>query len=152
MPTLIPSLTPIPSPTVELVEVTVFFTDVNQYATGTPPFEVGVTRQVLATAKLPEAVLNAFFAGPTAEERAQGLEAIRSGFNGYSALVIEEGIARVYLSGRCFSNGATYTIAQPVITNLLQFDEVGYVKIYDENGETELPEGKTNSIPFCLEP
>ena len=66
---IIPSLTPMPSPTVAMVEVTVFFTDVNQYATGIPPFEVGVTRQVLATAKLPEAVLNAFFAGPTAKMR-----------------------------------------------------------------------------------
>lgn len=99
MPTLIPSLTPIPSPTVELVEITVFFTDSNRYAVGTPPFEVGVSRLVPAEANLPEAVLNAFFAGPTVEERAQGLEAITSGFEGFSALVIEGGIARVYLSG-----------------------------------------------------
>jgi hypothetical protein len=152
LPTAKASLTPFPSPTVELVEITVFLTDSNRYAVGTPPFEAGVRRMVPAAANLPEAVLLAFFAGPTAEERAQGLEAITSGFDGFSALVIEEGIARVYLTGTCASNGATYTIAQPVITSLLQFDEVAYVKIYDENGETELPEGETNSIPFCLEP
>ena len=151
LPTAKASLTPMPSPTVALVEIVVFFTDVNQYAAGTPPFEIGVIRQVPATANLPEAALQAFFAGPTTWERAHSLEAITSGFDGLSALVIEDGIARVYLSGRCFSNGATYTVAQPVMKTLLQFDEVAYVKIYDENGETELPEGETNSIPFCLE-
>lgn len=152
LPSSMPSPTGIISPTLELVEITVFFTDSNAYAAGTPPFEIEVTRKVPAISNFPEAVLSAFFNGPTPAERALGLEAITSGFVGISALEIENGIARVYLTGTCASNGATYTIAVPVIKNLLQFDEVTYVKIYDEHGETELPGGDTNSIPFCLEP
>jgi len=144
--------TPRPTPTFDLVSVTVYFTDENRYAAGTPPFEVAVTRLVPASSNLPEAVLLAFSEGPTSEERGQGLEAITSGFDGVDSLVIEDGIARVYLSGECASLGATYTIAQPIMRNLLQFQYVSYVKIYDENGETEEPEGETNSIPFCLEP
>lgn len=149
-PTSLPQLTP--TPTINLVSITVYFTDRDLYAAGIPPFEVAVTRSVPAVNGLPEAVLLAFFEGPTIEEREQGLEAITSGFDGVSALVIKDGIARVYLTGTCASLGATYTVAQPIMRNLLQFPEVSYVKIYDENGETEVPEGETNSIPFCLEP
>jgi hypothetical protein len=39
------------------VTVTVFFTDTIRYATGGPPFEVAVSREVNADANLPEAVL-----------------------------------------------------------------------------------------------
>ena len=145
---------PIPGtpPTSDLISITVYFTDTNRYAVGIPPFEAAVTRTVPASANLAEAVLLAFFDGPTLEEGEQGLEAITSGFDGFSALVIEDGIARLYLRGECASLGATYTVAQPIMKNLLQFPEVSYVKIYDENGETEIPEGDSNSIPFCLEP
>jgi len=97
-------------------------------------------------------VLIAFFKGPTIDEREDGLEAITSGFKGVGTLTIRNGIARVYLNGECASLGATYTIAQPIMRNLLQFEDISYVKIYDENGDTEEPEGETNSIPFCLEP
>ncbi len=154
LPTPIPTLTSIPTltPTPKLVAITVYFTDSNRYAVGTPPFEAAVTRTVPASANLAEAVLLAFFDGPTLEEGEQGLEAITSGFDGFSVLVIEDGIARLYLRGECASLGATYTVAQPIMKNLLQFPEVLYVKIYDENGETEIPEGDSNSIPFCLEP
>lgn len=146
-----PTPTPIatePAPT----EIFVYFTDSDRYAKGTPPFEVAVKRYVTPTANLPEAVLTEFFKGPTEEERAQGLELITSGFTGFSALVIEDGVAHVYLAGPCDSQGATYTIAQPLLANLLQFDEIEFVKIYDSNGETEEPTGPSNSIPFCLEP
>ena len=152
--TSIPTLTSTPaaSTTPELVTITVYFTDTNRYAVGTPPFEVGVVRMVPEGVYLPEAVLQAFFDGPTEEERALGLEAITSGFTGFDLLSIEDGIARVYLRGTCASLGATYTVAQPIMKNLLQFAEIDYVKIYDENGETEQAAGEVNSIPFCLEP
>jgi len=65
---------------------------------------------------------------------------------------IADGIARVYLTGPCSSGGATYTVAQPILRNLLQFEEIRYVKIYDAEGVTEEPEGPSNSIPPCLEP
>jgi hypothetical protein len=135
-----------------LVEVTVYFTDSNRYAIGTPPFEAGVTRQVDSGVDLPRAVLVEFFRGPTEAERTQGLDLITSGFTGFSQLVIEDGIARVYLSGPCRSNGATYTIAQPLIANLSQFETIQAIKIYDAEGTTGDPDGPGNSIPFCLEP
>jgi hypothetical protein len=153
-PTAELTATPLPTWTSapEMVPIMVYFTDTNRYAVGTPPFEAGVLRLVPEGVNLPEAVLQAFFEGPTEEERAQGLEAITSGFTGYDLLSIEDGIARVYLLGECASLGATYSVAQPIMTNLLQFAEISYVKIYDENGETEQAEGEVNSIPFCLEP
>jgi len=135
-----------------LVPATVYFTDTHRFAVGTPPFEVPVTRLVPATADPPAAVLTEFFKGPTAEERRRGLDAITSGFTGFSRLEIRDGIARVYLTGPCSSGGAAYTVAQPILKNLLQFKEIRYVKIYDAAGTTEEPEGPTNSIPFCLEP
>jgi len=134
------------------VTITVFFTDTIRYATGGPPFEVAVSRKVNADANLPEAVLLEFFKGPTAEESARGYEAITDGFTGFSLLEIAEGIARVHLTGTCFSNGATYTIAQPLMKNLRQFEQVQYVKIFDQTGQTWEPDGPGNSIPACLEP
>jgi len=112
------------------IEISVCFTDSNRYAAGTPPFEVAVTRYVAPTSNLPEAILTEFFRGPTEEERAQGLELITSGFTGFTSLRIEDGVAHLYLAGPCESRGATYTIAQPLLANLLQFDEIDFVKIY----------------------
>jgi hypothetical protein len=152
-PTLAPTESPTPiSVSPNPIQVTVYFTDRARYAAGTPPFESPVVRNAPALADPPQAVLTEFFVGPTPEEQAQGLEAITSGFTGYSALQIQDGIARVYLTGTCFSNGATYTVAQPILANLLQFPDVQYVKVYDENGTTEQPDGPVNSIPVCLEP
>lgn len=156
-PTAEPTATAVPSPTLTpeppaMVEITVYFADRARFVSGEMPFEVAVTRQVPAGANLPEAVLAAFFKGPTAEEQAQGLELITSGFTGWSSLEVQDGIAHLHLSGPCTSHGATYTIAQLLMVNLRQFDEIEYLKIYDENGETWEPEGPINSIPPCLEP
>ncbi len=148
---LAPTVTPVATEPTQ-VEVFVYFTDSNRYAAATPPFEVAVTRYVAPTSNLPEVVLTEFFRGPTDQERAQGLDLITSGFTGFTSLRIEDGVAHLYLAGPCASHGATYTIAQPLLANLLQFDEIDFVKIYDSNGETEEPTGHTNSIPFCLEP
>jgi hypothetical protein len=35
---------------------------------------------------------------------------------------------------------------------LKQFPSVHWVKIYDQNGQTERPSGHSDSIPFSLEP
>jgi hypothetical protein len=136
----------------DLVPITVYFTDSARYAAGTPPFEAAVTRMIASTGDLAAAVLDEFFLGPTPEEQARGLERIASGFTGYRDLVIEDGTAHIYLAGPCTSHGATYTIAQPLMANLLQLPDIEYVKIYDEEGTTEVPDGPSNSIPFCLEP
>jgi Sporulation and spore germination len=134
------------------VTLTVYFTDMPRYQVGTEPFEAAVTRTVPAPASLPEAVLTQLFLGPTESEKAQGLTVILSGTTGFSKLTIENGIAQVYLTGTCSSQGSTYTIANLIFANFKQFPEIQWIKIFDQNDETETPNGQTSSIPFCLEP
>ena len=138
--------------TAATVTITVYFTDVARYNVGTEPYEQAVTRTVPAAGALPEAVLTQLFLGPTQDEKAQGLAVFLSGTTGFSKLTIENGVARLYLTGECNSKGATYTIANLIFANLMQFPEIQWIKIYDENEETETPDGQTSSIPFCLEP
>lgn len=140
---------PVPPATVDL---TIYFTDVARYQVGTEPYEAAVTRTVPPPTSLPEAVLTQLFLGPTEEENTQGLAVTLSGTTGFSNLTIENGIARVYLTGTCASQGATYTIANLIDANLKQFPEIQWIKIYDQNNETETPDGQSSSIPFCLEP
>lgn len=147
-----PSPTPGPTSVPKPSEITVYFTDNDRYVEGAPPFEVAVSRRVDVSSDTPEAVMRAFFEGPTAEERDEGLALVSNGFTGFSSLTIEDGIARIHLTGECQSVGGTYTVAQPIRKNLLQFPNVEYVKIYDSRGNTELPQGRSNSIPACLEP
>jgi hypothetical protein len=134
------------------VTLTIYFTDLARYQVGTEPYEEPVMRAVPEPASLPNAVLTQLFLGPTEAENAQGLAGILSGTTGFSNLTIENGIARVYLTGTCASLGATYTIANLIDANLKQFPEIQWIKIYDQNNETETPDGQSGSIPFCLEP
>ena len=145
---LVSACTPKPAP----VKVTVYFTNLSRYAVGTEPYEDSVTRTVPLTGSLPGAVLTQMFLGPTSQEKTQGLELVLSGTTGYKKLTITDGVARVYLTGKCNSSGSTYTIGNLIVANLAQFSEVKWVKIYDENGETEAPDGQSGSIPLCLEP
>ena len=145
-------LPPVTEPPVETVEISVFFQDIDRFAVGTEPYEVAVTRSVPATDDLPRRVLEQLFLGPTAAEQADGLNLVTSGSTGFSDLTVEDGIARVYLTGECNSGGSTYTIGNLIFANLAQFPAITAVKIYDQNGETEVPDGPGSSIPFCLEP
>jgi len=148
------TVTFMPTETVQpaTMTLTVYFTDISRYQIGTEPYEEAVTRIVPVPASLPEAVLTQLFLGPTDAEKAQGLELVLSGTTGFSQLTIENGIARVYLIGECSSKGSTYTIANLIYANLAQFPEIQWIKIYDQNGETESPDGQMGSIPYCLEP
>ena len=132
--------------------ITVYFTDMARYQIGTEPYETAVTRTVPAAASRPEAVLTQLFLGPTDAEKASGLEVILSGTTGFNDFTVENGVARVYLTGTCNSNGSTYTIANLISANLTQFPQIHWIKIYDENGQTEVPGGQSGSIPVCLEP
>jgi hypothetical protein len=134
------------------VTLTIYFTDTTRYQVGTEPYETAVMRTVPAPASLPEAVLTQLFLGPTEEEKAQGLAVILSGTTGFSNLTVENGVARIYMTGTCASQGATYTIANLIFANLKQFPDIQWAKIYDQNNETETPDGQSDSIPFCLEP
>lgn len=134
------------------VTMKIYFTNMDRYAIGTEPYEDPVTRTVPMEGSLPETVLMQLFLGPTPAEKGQGLDVVLSGTTGFSKLSVEDGIARVYLTGNCSSGGATYTIGNLIFANLAQFSEIRWIKIYDENGGTETPDGQTNSIPICLEP
>ncbi|MCX6981536.1 MAG: hypothetical protein NTV08_12405, partial [Verrucomicrobia bacterium] len=68
------------------------------------------------------------------------------------SLTISNGIARVRLAGGANSHGSTLTIANEIIPILKQFPTVTWVKIYDQNGQTETPTGQSDSIPTWLEP
>ena len=159
-PPVIPSPTMVPEPTVVISlptpevaeqEITVYFLDENRFIAATEPYEVALTRTTSET-NLPLAVLNAYFAGPTAEEFNQGLRMHGSGFTRVRELTIENGIARVYLGDECANNGAAYSVANLIFRNLEQFPEITAVKIYDENNSTLDPDSTSSSLPYCLEP
>jgi len=115
--------------------------------------EVYGKRWASTSINMPKFVLDEYFKGPSYYERyTNGWVAIYSGATGYSKLDITDGIARVYLTGHCDSKGSTFTIGPPIVNSLKQFSYIQFVKIYDENGNTEQPDGPTNSIPACLEP
>jgi hypothetical protein len=102
---------------------------------------------------LPQAALDEYFKGPGSTERfTYGWIALYNGFTGYSNLEITNGIAHVYLTGTCTSEGRDFTIANLLTATLKQFPEIQFVKIYDENGVTTDPFGLNDSIPLCLEP
>ena len=146
-PTTAPTLEPTAAQT-----ITVYFTDQARFAVGTEPYEVAVTRPLPAGADPVRAVLDAFFAGPTAEESAQGLVLVSSGFTGVGELSIENGIARIHLLGKCANNGAAYSVASLINKNLEQFPQITAYKIYDENGDNLDPDSPMSSVPYCLEP
>jgi hypothetical protein len=145
---LFSACTPLPAP----VTVDVYFTNTNRYILGTEPYEDVVKRTVPVTGSRYETVLQQIFLGPTAPEKAQGLKVVLSGTTGFSKFTFQAGVARIYLTGKCHGGGATYTIGNLIFANLAQFPEIRWVKIYDENGDTEEPNGLKSSIPVCLEP
>lgn len=130
---------------------TVYLTDVNRLAAGTPPYEVGVQRTVAVVAPA-ASVLHRMYAGPTPAEAAAGLRLVASESTGFADLAIAAGVARVRLVGGCSSGGSTYTVANLLLANLLPFPNVDAVKVFDPQGATEVPGGASNSIPACLEP
>ena len=155
-PTPTRSLTPTPTKrstaTPQYTLANVFFVDKNRFNNGTPPYEVAGVRWVLSN-NVPANVLTEFFKGPGATEKfTYGWIAIFSGATGFSKLDLANGIARVYLKGQCNSQGAAYTIGNLLRANLKQFTYIQFVKIYDQNGNTETPDGNQDSIPACLEP
>lgn len=135
----------------ETVPVRAYFQDLPAYQVGRTPDTVAVTRRVLppATAR---GALQRLFAGPTQAEYARGLRFVSSGARGFSNLSITDGVARVRLTWRCDSGGSTFTVANLIVPTLKQFSSVQWVKIYDPQGRTERPTGRTDSIPECLEP
>ena len=96
--------------------------------------------------------LTALYAGPTDYDRPAGLTFESSGSSGFASPRVRNGIARVRLTEGCDSGGATFTVANEIVPTLKQFASVDVVKIYDPEGHTERPRGRSDSIPTCLEP
>ena len=101
---------------------------------------------------LPQSALDEYFKGPGSTERFQfGWIALYNGFTGYSRLNIRDGVAHVFLTGTCTPDHE-FNIADLITLNLKQFPEIQFVKIYDENGTTQDPDGLNDSRPACLQP
>jgi len=129
----------------------IWLVDTDAVETGNGPSFVSRPRPIRSDAPA-AAALHAMFAGPTPQERADGLRLVRSHAWGFDDLRIADGIARVRLTRGCNSNGSTVTVAGEIAPTLRQFPTVDWVKIYGPGGGTEQPTGATDSIPVCLEP
>lgn len=123
-----------------------------RYENNLPPFVVTGDRWARTNA-LPQTALDEYFKGPGATERFSfGWIALYNGFTGYSRLEIRDGVAHVFLEGTCTPDGRDFNIADLITLNLKQFSDIQFVKIYDENGQTQTPDGLSDSIPACLAP
>lgn len=127
--------------------------DKARYEAGTPPFDVTGYRYVASNLDFAKFILDEYFKGPGyTEYYTYKWRALFNGFSGYSKLEVRDGGAFVYLKGACDRMGQTYTIADLLMLNLKQIENIGYVKIFDSNGATEFPGGAVDSIPVCLKP
>jgi hypothetical protein len=133
------------------VPVKEYFLNPHRFAIGRGPLTEAVYRPVFPPATAFGA-LQRLFAGPTQAEQARGLKFVSSGAVGFKILSIRDGVARVQLTGKLSSGGSAFTIANEIMPTLKQFRSVHWVKIYDRNGHTERPSGRSDSIPFSLEP
>jgi len=129
----------------------VYFENLPRFSTGTRPYVTAVLRPVLPGAPA-VGVMDRLFAGPTSAESASGLRLQPSRATGFTGLSVADLVARVRLTGGCSSGGSTFSIADQIYPTLKQFATVNFVKIYDPAGHTERPSGRSDSIPFCLEP
>jgi hypothetical protein len=121
------------------------------YQNNIPPFERQGTRWA-RTNNLIGTALDEYFKGPGTQEKSYGWMALYNGFSGYDRYEIRDGVIHLYLKGKCDRAGQTYTIANLLTLTLKQFPEIQFVKIYDENGTTQNPNGLSDSIPACLQP
>jgi murein DD-endopeptidase MepM/ murein hydrolase activator NlpD len=157
-PTRTPTRTPtatrtrVPTATPAFRLIDVYFVNKFRYENNLPPFVVTGDRWARSN-MLPQSALNEYFKGPGSTELFQfGWIAIYNGFTDYSRLEIRDGVAHVFLTGTCTPDGRDFNIADLIMLNLKQFPEIRFVKIYDENGTTQNPDGLSDSIPACLQP
>ncbi|HSJ46049.1 MAG TPA: hypothetical protein VK923_15355 [Euzebyales bacterium] len=136
----------------ERTRVKTWFFDEDRFVANAPPFFRAVRRSVPVPA-VARGALHRVYAGPTRAERRDGLTLLRSQSTGFTNLSVNRRrIARVQLTGGCDSGGSTVTVAGEIMPTLRQFPTVRWVKVYDPQGTTEIPTGRSDSIPACLEP
>ena len=147
-PTPTQTLRPTATPLYQLINV--YFASRVRYDSNAPPIEHAGVRWAHSNV-LYETALNEFFKGPGSTERySYGWIGVYNGFTGYISLDVSNGVARVYLTGACISEGKDFNIADLIDLNLKQFPEIQFVKIYDQNGQTQNPNGASDSEPLCL--
>jgi len=154
-PTRTPSPTPsrLPTDTPLYTKFWLYWVDKARYEAGTPPFEAVGYRYAASNLDFAKFILDEYFKGPGyTEYYTYKWRGLYNGFTGYSKLELRDGGAFVYLKGTCDRMGQTYTIADLLMLNLKQIENIGYVKIFDQNGATEFPDGAADSIPLCLKP
>lgn len=134
-------------------KVEVFFADKQAMASGGEPLMRKVVRKVPKGSRA-KGAMQRLYAGPTGKEKGRGLRFVASGTTGFRDLRINDwGVARVTLRGDCDSGGsALMTVGDQIMATLKSRPRVDHVKIHDRFGVTEEPKGRTDSIPFCLEP
>lgn len=146
-----PTRTRVPTATPQFTLINLYMVNKFRYENNLPPFVVTGNRWARSN-MLPQTVLDEYFKGPGSTERFQfGWIALYNGFTGYSRLEIRDGVAHVYLTGTCTPDAQDFNIADLILLNLKQFPEIRFVKIYDENGSTQNPDGLSDSIPACLQ-
>jgi hypothetical protein len=144
--------TRIPTATPQFRLIDLYMVNKFRYENNLPPFVVTGDRWARSN-MLPQTALNEYFKGPGSTERFSfGWIALYNGFTGYSRLDIRDGVAHVFLTGSCTPDGRDFNIADLITLNLKQFPEIRFVKIYDENGGTQNPDGLSDSAPACLQP
>ncbi len=152
-PSVHPSDTRQPTATPLYYLFNIYFANSRRLAVNSPPYEATGKRYLRSNTNLYAGVLDQYFQGPGAVERYYyGYISLYDGFNGYTELDVSDGVARVYLSGSCERGRPDFTIANLITDNLKQFPEVQFVKVYDQDGQTEHPDGQSNSLPLCLDP
>ncbi len=145
--------TPRPTATPQWTLVKVYFVNQYRFDNNLQPFEVNGVRWVKTSPFMGASVLTEYFKGPGyTEYYTYGWRSIYNGFTGYSKVELIGDTARIYLTGACAPDRTDFTIANLLILNLKQFPIVQFVKIFDENGATEFPDGAVDSIPLCLQP
>ena len=133
------------------VNRSVYFVDTGRVVANTPPFVVPRLRPVRRGTPA-AGLLDRLFAGPLLAEQTQGLRLVRSRATGFTDLSVSGRVARVRLTGRCTSGGSTVTVADEIMPTLRALRGVRWVKIFDRAGHTAAPNGKSDSVPACLEP
>lgn len=145
-PTSQPSLTPL------LTRVSVYYAVINQLEKQQPPYEGIALRDIPSDSNVYTAVLDEYFKGPwSSEYDSKGYRHILDGFRNYINLHIDNGVAHIILIGKCEREYTQTSLSQFIMLNLKQFPEIAFVKIYDAEGRTRNPFGRSDSAPDCLE-
>ena len=108
---------------------------------------VKVTRD--STKWTPEIAIETLYKGPTETEK--GLRFISCESTGASVQSIENGIAKVQLTGGCSGCG-TLSVYDLLVPTLKEFSTISVVQMYDPSGKSQIDSINEDSRPSCLEP